>query len=131
MEVLKIVEELFGNEFMCNVSSDGITFIAKDYSKTYHIKENIHAKKRFAEVATVLQPLFIKYKIPQGDVGFKGTIISLVIETLCNPTRDPDSIFEDTLRGYEEVDKELPGMFKDRYLVTLELLRYFRTQKKG
>ncbi|MFL5745278.1 MAG: hypothetical protein ACJ751_11460 [Niastella sp.] len=55
----------------------------------------------------------------------------LAIEALCNPTRDLDSIFESTLNGYEEVDKELPGMFKDQYLVTLELLRYFREQKQG
>jgi hypothetical protein len=130
-ELKKIAEELFGNVFTCNVSSDGITFMAKDNSKTYRIKENIDAIKRFEEVANMLQPLFTKYKIPQGDVFFKGAIISLLIETLCNPAKDLDSIFESTLNGYEEVEKELPGMFKDQYLVTLELLKYFREQKKS
>jgi hypothetical protein len=82
------------------------------------------------EVATMLQSLFTKYKIPPGDVDFKGTIISLVVETLSNPGKDLDSLFEDTLCKYEEVEKELPGMFKEQYLVTLELLKYFREQKK-
>lgn len=84
--------------------------------------------KKIAE--DILQPLLTKYKIPQGDAGFKGSMISLIIETLGNPTRDLDGIFEGTLNGYEEVEKELPGMFKDQYLVTLELLTYFREQKK-
>jgi hypothetical protein len=84
--------------------------------------------KKIAE--ELVQPLLTKYKIPPGDVAFISTTISLVMETLSNPAKDVNSIFESTLNGYEEVDKELPGMFKDRYLVTLELLRYFRMQKK-
>lgn len=78
----------------------------------------------------MLQPLLTKYKIPQGDVNFIRTIMSLVMETLCHPAKDVNSIFESTLNGYEEVDKELPGLYKDQYLVTLELLTYFRDQKK-
>jgi hypothetical protein len=77
----------------------------------------------------MLQPLLTKYKIPEGDVEFKRTMLSLVIETLGNPAKDVNSIFEETLCKYEEVDKELPGLFKDQYLVTLELLKYFREQK--
>ncbi|SEN99771.1 hypothetical protein SAMN05660816_01853 [Niastella yeongjuensis] len=57
-------------------------------------------------------------------------IRSLVVETLCNPVKDLDNIFEDTLSNYEKVDNELPGLFKNQYLVTLELLRDFREQKK-
>jgi hypothetical protein len=85
--------------------------------------------KKMAE--DILQPLLTKYNIPPGDVAFKHTILSLVMETLGNPAKELDSIFEGTLNGYEEVEKELPGMFKDQYLVTLELLRYFRAQKKA
>ena len=80
--------------------------------------------------ADILQPLLTKYKIPEGDVDFIRKTISLAIETLNNPAKDVNSIFESTLSGYEEVDKELPGLFKDQYLVTLELLTYFREQKK-
>ena len=82
------------------------------------------------EVATTLQSLLTKYQIPQGDVDFIRRTLSLVTETLGNPAKDVSSIFESTLSGYEEVDKELPGLFKDQYLVTLELCKYFREQKK-
>jgi len=58
-------------------------------------------------------------------------MLSLAIEALGNPAKDVNSIFEETLCRYEEVDKELPGMFKEQYLVTLELLRYFNAQKKS
>ena len=93
MEVLKkISEELFGNEFKCKVYSNGITFVAKDNSKafsfgligssgSFRIREKVYAIKRFEEVEAILQPLFKKYKIGQGDfelgvygVDFKGTI---------------------------------------------------------
>jgi len=50
----------------------------------------------------------------------------LAIEALCNPTKDLNSIFESDLRKYEEVDEELPGLFKDQYLATLELQSYFK-----
>ena len=82
------------------------------------------------KAANILQPLLEKYKIPEGDVEFKRTMLSLVIETLGNPATDVNSIFEETLCKYEEVEKELPGLFKEQYLVTLELLTYFREQKK-
>ena len=77
----------------------------------------------------MLQSLLTKYKISEGEVDFKRTMLSLVIETLGNPAKDVNSIFESTLSGYEEVEKELPGMFKEQYLITLELLKYFREQK--
>lgn len=54
----------------------------------------------------------------------------LAMEALCNPARDLDDLFEGTLVNYEEVDKELPGMFKDQYVVALKLRRYFKEQKK-
>ena len=78
----------------------------------------------------ILQPLLIKYNIPRSDVNFKRTMLTLAIETLGNPAKDVNSIFEDTLCKYEEVDQELPGLYKDQYLVTLELLKYFNEQKK-
>jgi hypothetical protein len=78
----------------------------------------------------MLQPLLTKYKIPESDVDFKRIMLSLVIETLGNPAKEVKSIFEETLCKYEDVDKELPGLFKDQYLVTLELLKYFREQKR-
>gem|GEM_PF-4743273 len=89
----------------------------------------MEALKKKAE--DILQPLFTKHKIPRNDVGFKNTMLSLAIEALGNPAKDVNSIFEETLCRYEEVDKELPGMFKEQYLVTLELLRYFNAQKKS
>ena len=57
-----------------------------------------------------------------------GPIRFLAIETLCNATKELDSIFDETLNDYEEIEKELPGMFKDHYLVALELLRYFKAR---
>ncbi|MBO9203683.1 MULTISPECIES: hypothetical protein [Niastella] len=229
MEIFKKVsEELFGNEFLCMISSNGITLVAKDNSKAFcfglvsdagffRIREMVYAIKRFEVVEAILQPLLEKYEIPQCDremkeygIDFNGTIRKrmslkdipvvnsllygmapidgadeeqirtvltvlkkaigyletefidryktvrrvyygqeemttneldrfftspyairkLVIEALCYPAKDPDSIFEKLLTDYEEVETELPGMYKEHYLVTLELLRYFREQKK-
>jgi hypothetical protein len=83
------------------------------------------------KAADILQPVLTKYNIPGNDVTFKHTMLSLVMEALGNPAKDVNSIFEETLCKYEEVDQELPGLFKDQYLVTLQLLTYFKEQKKA
>lgn len=78
----------------------------------------------------ILQPLLTKYNISGSDVNFKRTMLSLAMEALGNPAKEVNSIFEETLCKYEEVDQELPGLYKDQYLVTLELLKYFSELKK-
>ena len=83
------------------------------------------------KAASILQPILIKYNIPADAVDFKRSMLSLTMEALGNPAKEVDHIFEETLCRYEEVDKELPGLYKDQYLVTLQLWTYFRDQHKG
>ncbi len=83
------------------------------------------------KAADILQPLLTAYNIPGSDVTFKQTMLALAMEALGNPAKEVNSIFEETLCKYEEVDQELPGLYKDQYLVTLQLLKYFNDRKKA
>ncbi|MFL5745276.1 MAG: hypothetical protein ACJ751_11450 [Niastella sp.] len=58
-----------------------------------------------------------------------GPIRELIIEYLCNPSGNLESLFGVTINDYREVEKEFPEMFKNHDKVTIELQQYLKSQE--
>jgi hypothetical protein len=94
-------------------------------------KAIVYLEKEFISRYQTLQQVYkaLEQMTPDEQGKFllnPAPIRVLAIEALCNQTKDLNNIFEGELRKYEEVDEELPGLFKDQYLATLELQTYFK-----